>query len=59
MPGFTAEASIYSNSENYRGMGSASLAGGKEVVPQFVKCFFHLGSICCCTVEGCHCRPLI
>lgn len=58
LPGFTAEASIYGNGGHYHGMGSASLTGGKEVVPQYVNCHFSGGYLCCCTFYGCHCRPL-
>jgi hypothetical protein len=57
LPGFTAEASIYGKSEHYRGMRSASLTGGNEVVPQF--CYVRGGYRCCCTYFGCTCRPLL
>jgi len=57
LPGFTAEASTYCDSEHYRGMRSASLTGGNEVVAQY--CYVRGGYLCCCAFYGCHCRPLL
>lgn len=52
LPGFTAEASIYGSGKRYRGMGSASLTGGKEVIPQRF-CYWDGLQILCCDESGC------
>jgi hypothetical protein len=44
MPTFTAEASLYSSSEQYAAMGTTgALAGGANLVPQQVSALFCIG----------------
>jgi hypothetical protein len=52
MPGFTAEASLYTRKERYRAFFPTSIADGEKILPQY--CYHPVphSSLICCWEDG-------